>query len=244
MKKKNINIWQDDLTKKNFEDYFAEAVALYNKGEYEAALIGFAKISCFDESLRGNLIPHIEKCKDIKNIKLSDIDKLHIKNQAVLHHFGWINNVKVFTGATTIILFLLVSNMADDDSSLLRSLSHHLGYVITATAFAIATYLLQSFMRKFNCSRGLIRCKYCGHYTQYINPNESTYGYTDYNNCSNCHRMYPVPDFYWDSWEGLEYMENRRSVPDKKFYIKYKELKERFSTEYIAWKNARNKSQP
>lgn len=87
-------------------------------------------------------------------------------------------------------------------------------------------------MRKFTISAGLIRCKYCGRYTEYIDPNEPTYGFIDRNNCSKCNRMYPVPDFYWDSWEGLEYMESRQSVPEGAFYKKYKKLKEKYSKEY------------
>ena len=44
--------------------------------------------------------------------------------------------------------------------------------------------------------------------------------------------MYPVPDFYWDGWGGLEYMEGRHSVPDEKFYKEYQELKQKYSSEY------------
>lgn len=73
--------------------------------------------------------------------------------------------------------------------------------------------------------QNLIRCKYCGKYTNYIDPNEPTYGFAPSNNCSKCGRMYFAPSFYWDSWGGMEYMKERHSVPDKKFYEEYDLLK-------------------
>jgi len=240
MKKIKIDVWYDNLTKENLEAYFSKVISLYNKGEYEAALRGLEKISEFDSNLRISLIPHIEKCRYIKNKALADADKHHLKNQAVLKYFGWINNIKYFTGIASFIFSMLLIGNTEEGTSFFNNLSEHPEYLVWAVVLAIVTYLLHKFMKKFIFSQGLIRCKYCGHYTQYINPIEPTFGFMNNNNCSNCNRMYPMPNFYWDSWEGLEYMENRHSVPEKEFYDEYQKLKEVFLKEYLAWKNNQN----
>lgn len=241
MKKNRIDVWRDNLTKENLEAYFSKTITLYNKGEYEAALKGLEKISEFDSNLRVSLIPHIEKCNHIKNKTLTNADKRHLKNQAVLQYFGWIDKVKYFTGIASFIFFILLTGDTEEGTSFLNNLSEHPEYLVWAIVLAIVTYILHRFMKKFTFSEGLIRCKYCGYYTQYINPNEPTFGFINSNNCSKCNRMYPVPNFYWDSWEGLEYMENRHSVPEEKFYEEYQEFKKRFSDEYMAWRNKETK---
>jgi len=48
--------------------------------------------------------------------------------------------------------------------------------------------------------------------------------------------MYPVPDFYWDSWEGLEYIKQQHSVPEPEFYNELLKLKENYNKEYEEWK--------
>ena len=48
--------------------------------------------------------------------------------------------------------------------------------------------------------------------------------------------MYPVPDFYWDSWEGLEYLNKQRSIPDVEFYNELLQLKEKHDKEYEEWR--------
>jgi hypothetical protein len=241
MKKIKIDVWHDNLTKENLEAYFSKTVSLYNKGEYEAALKGLEKISEFDINLRISLIPQIEKCKYIKNKTQTDTDKRHFRNQAVLQYFGWINNVKYFTGIASFMFFMLLMGDTEEGTSSFNNLSEHPEYLVWAIVLAIVTYLLHKFMKKFTFSLGLIRCKYCGHYTQYINPNDPTFGFINNNNCSKCNRMYPVPNFYWDGWEGLEYMENRHSVPEKEFYEECRKLKEIFSKEYLAWKKTKAK---
>jgi hypothetical protein len=46
-----------------------------------------------------------------------------------------------------------------------------------------------------------IRCKYCGHYTSYIDPMQG-FAYLGTNNCELCKRGYATPDFVWDSIDG------------------------------------------
>ncbi|MBU4450739.1 MAG: hypothetical protein KKE35_05545, partial [Actinobacteria bacterium] len=147
------------------------------------------------------------------------------------------------TGAISIVFFSLLSGDPEEGITFLDNFSEHPEYLVLAIVSAILTFLLHVFMRKFTISAGLIRCKYCGRYTEYIDPNEPTLGFMDTNNCSECNRMYPVPDFYWDSWEGLEYIENRHSVPEEVFYKEYKTLKKKFSREYNIWKKKINEAE-
>ena len=65
-----------------------------------------------------------------------------------------------------------------------------------------------------------IRCKYCGHYTPYIDPNYGV-AYFGQNNCIRCGRSYPTPDFSWDGIDGQAYIYYRRSVPEEEFYRKF-----------------------
>ena len=72
-----------------------------------------------------------------------------------------------------------------------------------------------------------LRCKYCGHFTAYIDPNEG-FAYLGGNNCENCGRGYPMPDFAWDGIDGQAYIYYRHSVTDKEFY---KEFEMQFDVE-------------
>jgi len=75
MRKRNkINVWREDPCKDNANAYFAKTIALYQSGDYEAALKGFEKLSEFiDTDLKIVVIPHIEKCKRVieKNVGFS-----------------------------------------------------------------------------------------------------------------------------------------------------------------------------
>lgn len=68
--------------------------------------------------------------------------------------------------------------------------------------------------------RKKVRCKYCGHYTPYIDPYEG-FAYFDTNNCIHCRRGYPVPSVEWDNIDGLAYIYYRNSVTEKKFYDEF-----------------------
>lgn len=62
-----------------------------------------------------------------------------------------------------------------------------------------------------------IRCKYCGHYTSYLDPMSPAY----LNKCERCERTYATPDFVWDSLDGQAYIYYRRSVPEESFYHEF-----------------------
>ena len=80
-----------------------------------------------------------------------------------------------------------------------------------------------SFLRRFRKSPPLeMRCKYCGHYTGYISPNEG-WGWSG-NQCRRCHREYPMPDFLWDSIDGQAYIYYRGSVAEPEFYLEFERI--------------------
>lgn len=241
MKKRNkINIDCESPNKENLDAYFTKTITLYDKGEYEEALKGLEKLSEFNDDLKISLIPHIAKCKHIKNKVLTSTDKRHLKNQAILKYFGWIDKLKYLTGIASFMFFGTL--FPSEDTTFLDNFSKYPEYLVWAIVLAILTFLLHVLMRKFTISAGLIRCKYCGRYIQYIDPNKPTFGFMETNSCNECNRMYPAPDFNWDSWAGLEYIENRHSVPEEAFYKEYKKLKKKFSKEYGLWKNHSNKT--
>jgi len=89
--------------------------------------------------------------------------------------------------------------------------------------------LVYSSWRLFSCFDSAPtrwRCKHCGHFTPYVDPNEPTLGFSGMSNsCRVCGRSYPMPDVNWDGWQGMEYMHARHSVYEQEFYDEYSELK-------------------
>lgn len=78
-------------------------------------------------------------------------------------------------------------------------------------------------VRKFSSAPAAkVRCKHCGHYTPYIDPNNGL-AYFGTNNCQECGRGYPVPDFVWDSVDGQAYIYYRHSVEEEAFYREFEE---------------------
>jgi len=69
-----------------------------------------------------------------------------------------------------------------------------------------------------------IRCKWCGKYTHFINPDAPTFGFDIHSNsCENCGGMYPMPSWMWDSPDGRAYSYYRMSFPpeSKQFYDEF-----------------------
>jgi hypothetical protein len=80
---------------------------------------------------------------------------------------------------------------------------------------------LPFFLKWFRKSPPLkLRCKYCGHFTTYIDPNEGL-AYMGGNNCELCWRGYPMSDFAWDGIDGQAYIYYRNSVSEEKFYREF-----------------------
>ncbi len=70
----------------------------------------------------------------------------------------------------------------------------------------------------------IIRCKWCGRYTEYIDPDEPTFGLMTYSNsCQYCNRMYPTPSLVWDSPDGRAYSYFRGSFIEDDFYFEFEE---------------------
>lgn len=65
-----------------------------------------------------------------------------------------------------------------------------------------------------------LRCKFCGHFTSYFDPDEG-FAYIGGNNCENCGRGYPMPDFAWDGIDGQAYIYYRNSVTEPEFYREF-----------------------
>ncbi|MBU0595968.1 hypothetical protein KJ567_04710 [Candidatus Bipolaricaulota bacterium] len=63
------------------------------------------------------------------------------------------------------------------------------------------------------------RCKHCGHYTRYIDPNgpPAYFG----NRCDVCARSYPMPSVSWDSAYGRVSIYCRGSAMDRRFYEEF-----------------------
>jgi len=70
--------------------------------------------------------------------------------------------------------------------------------------------------------KNLMRCKWCGRYTDYIYPNVPTYGFMKgENSCTFCGRMYPMPSWLWDSPDGRAYSYFRGSFNGEEFYWEF-----------------------
>lgn len=67
-----------------------------------------------------------------------------------------------------------------------------------------------------------LRCKWCGHFTQFVDPS-SGWAYMNGNNCTRCGRGYPMPDFGWDGLDGQAYSYYRGSVTKPVFYQEFEE---------------------
>lgn len=235
----NIDIKTTKISEDNLDVYNYEVMNLYEQGYYEEALIGLQKLSVFKDEYKYVFIPYIEKCISVINKGISDEDKIHISNKKILKRFGWLNKIKYIIGFQALLLFLSGNELLDEDTGEVIS-STNWWVLGLAILLGIITYLIYRYMKKSNVSENLIRCKYCGHHTEYINPNEPTMGFADTNNCAVCGRMYPVPDSYWDSWDGLEYINERPSVPDTQFYEEYEQLKIKYEKEYGDWLKRNN----
>jgi len=252
-KRKKVDIIQDKLYEDNLDLYFDTTVKLYNQTYYEVALIGFERLAEYKDEYRISLIPHIEKCRHIKNMKPTREDMLLFENRIMLKKFRGLIYMKYITGFLSVLFLLIMIQKSELISSIYFSFlkavggayppnladysgSFRLFNLILAVIFAIISAVTYSITKKYAISKGLVRCKYCGKYIRYIDPNTPKYDSEIANNCRYCGRMYPVPDFYWDSWEGLEYIKQQHSVPEPEFYNELLKLKENYNKEYEEWK--------
>lgn len=67
-----------------------------------------------------------------------------------------------------------------------------------------------------------LRCKWCGRYTRYVDPDQPTFGFVSLANCACCNRMYPMPSWMWDSPVGRAYSYFRGSFgAEEEFYKEF-----------------------
>ena len=79
---------------------------------------------------------------------------------------------------------------------------------------------------KFFKIHKLVRCKYCGKYTNYeiIPP---IFAIKLNRKCDNCRKMYFEPSYYWDGWTGMDEIFENKIIPYQEFYDEYSLLKEK-----------------
>lgn len=57
-----------------------------------------------------------------------------------------------------------------------------------------------------------VRCKWCGRYTPWVDPNKPTFGFNpNTNSCWSCRGPYHAPSWIWDSPTGRSYSYHRMS---------------------------------
>ena len=172
--RKKINVIAGQINKENLDLYLKETVDLYNKAYYEDALLGFDRLSEYNDEFRISLVPHLEICRRIKNINPVEEDKIHSRNQIILRKFGWVDYMKYFTALVSFGFFLSLISKTERNTMGLDL--HFSGLVdsVLVVSLVIITIAIHIAMKKYAFSKDLIRCKYCGRYTQYVHPDAPT----------------------------------------------------------------------
>ncbi|MCH7887029.1 MAG: tetratricopeptide repeat protein [Candidatus Marinimicrobia bacterium] len=197
----------------------------YKKGRYDKALKFFEKSRELDARVEYKLYPYMEKCNRVHSIKLSEYDYEYIKDSNIRKVSTLLTYMSIFFG-----LYILSELKSEDDifNSLVRLFFGSIkGFFLMTFLVALIYSIKRLFKISSSTSSGKLRCKYCGHYTQYIDPEEPTFGASVGENfCSVCNRSYPMPNSFWDSWEGLHNMYSRHSVYEAEFYEEYERLRD------------------
>lgn len=94
---------------------------------------------------------------------------------------------------------------------------HDRTYSGAVDKWVTASALRRAFLKR---PESRVRCKWCGHYTRYIDPDQGL-AYLGTNNCQVCQRGYPVSDFVWDGLDGQAYIYYRHSVLEAAFYAEF-----------------------
>jgi hypothetical protein len=175
---------------------------LYNNAQYKKALVCFESISKQNDNFASALSQCIRFCKNVVDINLSPEDELYIKTKTLTRYL-W---------CAIVILAFLTFNILSNKENYAFSFSD-IVLIFASVAIALALHHIYS---HFPTGKKL-RCKYCGHYIDYIDPNGES-AYLGMNNCRICRRSYPMPSIFWDSFEGQTYIYGRGSVPEKIFY--------------------------
>lgn len=227
MFKRKIDLYEERPTKKNYGHYADTTIKLYNNGEYEDALYGFEALCEFNsEMFKSDFTPLIAICERASNVQFTAEDKKHFRNKAILRSFGWVLNVYWIVG---IIGFVSVSyvlgNIEDSASSLsLKSTVPFLGGGFFLLYLAGTIWFRT---KKFTASKGITRCKYCGHFT----------GFVAVDQCLVCNKYNPAPNALFDSRGEVEIEEQDLPNTISEFDDKYQEElpNQEFEKEFYSW---------
>jgi hypothetical protein len=187
---------------------FRSAAKLYEKGRYAEALKGFESLAKQSDDLAYALRYYVRFCNNVLGAEASGNDKLYELSKK-LTKFLWCSAL--------ILSFQVLSIFSNKE---LRSFSFgDWGEIAAGVAVVLAMRVIYR-----ECPSGnKLKCKYCGHYTNYIPPNEGL-AYLESNNCGICGRGYPMPSIHWDSDWGQTYIYERGSVSEKKFYKEFEAM--------------------
>lgn len=192
------------------ENSLNAASALYEKGEYLKALSKFESLVKTTPQLNDELKYAIRYCTKVINTRQNGEDYLYVISSDIKRYLYLLLIPGIYL-ILPILGLLYEQPVVLNTSSIFRII---LGGLVLLSAYQINSYLpSDSGHRK-------LRCKYCGHYTNYIAPDDDV-AYLGNNNCSNCGRGYPMPSCYWDTESGQKYMYERRSVTDPEFYVEF-----------------------
>lgn len=223
------------LTKEEKQVY-NKAFKYYEDGEYKEAL------SLFQEPLNKERLNerdsgayyYIKFCRNVLNTSLSKEDEIYEKERTIRRALGllWIPII-------ILLLPLVLLGFEEPSFSFLSLVSVSIGILIIYVRNKIATPL------SHESSYHKLRCKYCGHYTNYTDPNEG-YAYMGSNNCDVCGRGYPMPSGMWDTDWGKSYIYERGSVTEPEFYREWEEenpsyVKSKMADHYLGRKERKKK---
>lgn len=200
------------LTKEE-EQIYSQALKYYENGRYKDALPLFLVVlgkKGLKEHESGAYY-YIKFCKNVLNTSLSDEDKIYERDRKIRK---WLE--LLWIPIIVLLLPLLGLVLEEPTFSFFSLVSVLIGALLIYIRVKITGSL------SYDSSYRKVRCKYCGHYTHYIAPNEG-FAYMDSNNCSVCNRGYPMPSMMWDTDWGRAYMYERGSVTEPEFYREWEE---------------------
>lgn len=200
------------LTKEE-EKIYKQALKYYEDGRYKDALPFFLvllKKLGLKEHESGAYY-YIKFCRNVLNAPLNDEDKIYERDRSLRK---WLELLWI----PIIVLLLPLLGLGFEE--LTFSFFSLVSVLIGALLIYIRSKIVGTI--SYDSSHHKVRCKYCGHYTHYIAPNEG-FAYMDSNNCSICGRGYPMPSTMWDTDWGKAYMYERGSVTEPEFYQEWEE---------------------
>ncbi len=213
------------------------ALTLYEKGNYAQAYNAFSSIQKQNEKLTDGLRYYIKFCKNVLNVRPNGEDQIYEIVHKIQESIYWL-------WLPGLYLLLPLLKLFYEDTELTFTFTDILSILFSGVLF-LTLYKISNAI-PYTSSYTKVKCKYCGHYTGYINPNED-YAYLGGNNCSVCGRGYPMPSISWDTNWGQTYIYERGSVTEPIFYAEFEEEnpdypKSEMANHYLKRNKRENKS--